>query len=111
MGQVIEASPTDVTAAGTLSAALDVRGLSKHFGGTKALNNVSMVVRKGTVHALLGGNGSGKSTMIKLLAGVYPADSGQVTIFGEQHAFSGYSAATAQTAGLRFVHQDLGARA
>ena len=108
MGQVIEASPTDVTAAGTLSAALDVRGLSKHFGGTKALNNVSMVVRKGTVHALLGGNGSGKSTMIKLLAGVYPADSGQVTIFGEQHAFSGYSAATAQTAGLRFVHQDLG---
>ena len=88
--------------------ALDLRGVDKHFGGTKALRAASLAVRPGTVHALLGGNGSGKSTAIKVLAGVYEADAGDLTIFGRAHSLSGYTPATAAAAGLRFVHQDLG---
>jgi ribose transport system ATP-binding protein len=60
------------------------------------------------VHALLGGNGSGKSTIIKILAGVYSADAGNLSIFGTDHPLSSYTSTTAQNAGLRFVHQDLG---
>lgn len=88
--------------------ALEVRGLDKDFAGTRALNKASLVVRRGTVHALLGGNGSGKSTTIKILAGVYPADAGTLNIFGTSYDLSSYTSATAQQAGLRFVHQDLG---
>jgi ribose transport system ATP-binding protein len=88
--------------------ALDLRGVEKHFGGTKALRGVSLSVRAGTVHALLGGNGSGKSTVIKILAGVYPAETGNLKIFGRDMPLSGYTAKAALEAGLRFVHQDLG---
>ena len=88
--------------------ALNLQHLDKDFAGTRALNNASLRVRRGTVHALLGGNGSGKSTTIKILAGVYPADRGELEIFGNSYDLSGYSPATAQQAGLRFVHQDLG---
>ncbi|WP_159501510.1 sugar ABC transporter ATP-binding protein [Microbacterium sp. 18062] len=88
--------------------ALDVRRLDKDFAGTRALNKASLRVRRGTVHALLGGNGSGKSTTIKILAGVYPADAGELEIFGQAFDLHGYTPATAQQAGLRFVHQDLG---
>nr|WP_274636214.1 sugar ABC transporter ATP-binding protein [Microbacterium bovistercoris] len=88
--------------------ALEIRHLDKDFAGTRALNDASLLVRRGTVHALLGGNGSGKSTTIKILAGVYQADAGDLSIFGESHDLDGYTPATAQQAGLRFVHQDLG---
>ncbi|WP_460772959.1 sugar ABC transporter ATP-binding protein [Microbacterium sp. GXF7504] len=88
--------------------ALRIRDLDKSFSGTRALNHVSLNVRRGTVHALLGGNGSGKSTTIKILAGVYEADGGDLEIFGENFDLQGYTPATAQRAGLRFVHQDLG---
>jgi ribose transport system ATP-binding protein len=101
---------TETTQAGGTAAglALDLRDVDKHFGGTRALRGASLAVRPGTVHALLGGNGSGKSTAIKILAGVYPADAGQLTIFGQPHALAGYTPTTAAAAGLRFVHQDLG---
>jgi len=92
----------------TLDLALRVEHLNKDFAGTRALNDASLLVRPGTVHALLGGNGSGKSTTIKILAGVYTADSGDLEIFGKTYDLDAYSPATAQAAGLRFVHQDLG---
>ena len=92
----------------TAPLALDLRSVDKHFGGTKALRGASLAVRPGTVHALLGGNGSGKSTAIKILAGVYEADAGELAIFGEDHPLTGYTSTTAAAAGLRFVHQDLG---
>lgn len=98
--------PTATPDAGEL--ALDLVGVEKHFGGTRALRGASLKVRPGTVHALLGGNGSGKSTAIKILAGVYEADAGELSIFGEPHSLSGWSSTTAAAAGLRFVHQDLG---
>lgn len=88
--------------------ALRIERLSKSFSGTRALNDVSLHVRPGTVHALLGGNGSGKSTTIKILAGVYSADEGELEVFGRGFDLGGYGPATAQEAGLRFVHQDLG---
>ncbi|WP_431710844.1 sugar ABC transporter ATP-binding protein [Glutamicibacter uratoxydans] len=87
--------------------ALSLRGLSKRFGGTQALDDVSLDVRRGTIHALLGGNGSGKSTTIKILAGVHPADSGDLEVLGQAYSLTGYTSDTARAAGLRFVHQDL----
>jgi ribose transport system ATP-binding protein len=88
--------------------ALELRGVDKHFGGTAALRGATLRVRPGTVHALLGGNGSGKSTAIKILAGVHQADAGHLSIFGADHDLAGYSSKVAAQAGLRFVHQDLG---
>ncbi len=106
-------SPTPGAAEVTSAApgttpALDVRHLDKDFAGTRALNDASLQVRAGSVHALLGGNGSGKSTTIKILAGVYPADAGDLEIFGTPYDLGAYTPTTAQQAGLRFVHQDLG---
>ena len=88
--------------------ALQVRGLTKRFAGTVALDRAELSVRSGTVHALLGGNGSGKSTAIKILAGVHQADEGQLTVAGVDHPLAGFTPRAARVAGLRFVHQDLG---
>ena len=88
--------------------ALEVSGLSKRFGATVALDRASLSVRRGTVHALLGGNGSGKSTAIKILAGALVADAGELSVLGRPHSLRGYTGASARAAGLRFVHQDLG---
>ncbi|MBX3195669.1 MAG: sugar ABC transporter ATP-binding protein [Microbacteriaceae bacterium] len=106
--QHAEAAGRVPAASDASSLALRVDRLNKDFAGTRALNNASLHVRRGTVHALLGGNGSGKSTTIKILAGVYPADSGELEIFGAGYDLGSYTPATAQQAGLRFVHQDLG---
>jgi ribose transport system ATP-binding protein len=85
-----------------------VSGLSKTFGSTRALVDADLALRRGTVHALLGGNGSGKSTAIKVLAGVHPADSGVIEAGGREWPAQAWSAASARDVGLRFVHQDLG---
>ncbi|WP_300680936.1 sugar ABC transporter ATP-binding protein [Nocardioides sp.] len=93
---------------GADDVALRLTGLNKSFGTVHVLKDASLTVRRGTVHALLGGNGSGKSTTIKILAGVYPSDSGDLEVRGERYDLDGYLPATAERAGLRFVHQDLG---
>jgi len=88
--------------------ALEARGVYKRFGGTQALDDASLLLQPGTVHALLGGNGSGKSSMLKCLAGVYRADAGDVRIHGRQISVADMSPTEAHHAGLRVVHQDLG---
>ncbi len=90
--------------AGAPSAAplLEMRGLSKRFTGTLALDRVDFSLRRGEVHALLGQNGAGKSTLIKILAGVYACDQGEIL----------YDGRSAQPADhdlpIAFIHQDLG---
>lgn len=61
---------------------LDISGLAKHFGGLKALDGVDMAVRKGSVHALIGPNGSGKTTMVNVITGLYVATAGSVKLLG-----------------------------
>ena len=88
------------------SSALVVSSLSKRYGTTRALNEVSFVVPSGVVHGLVGGNGSGKSTLIKSLAGVVRPDTGTVTIRGDViDLAAGIGASRMRESGLRFVHQ------
>lgn len=89
-------------------AVVQVSGLSKSFGATRALDGAGLALRRGTIHALLGGNGSGKSTAIKILAGVYDADEGHIRIGLREWDARTYDARAGRLAGLRFVHQDLG---
>jgi len=61
---------------------LEVKGLSKHFGGLKAVDEVDIAVRRGGVHALIGPNGSGKTTTLNVLSGLYKATAGKVVLDG-----------------------------
>ena len=62
---------------------LELRGLTKHFGGVKAVNDLDFTVNEGEIFGLIGPNGSGKSTTINLICGVYPETSGTVTFLGQ----------------------------
>jgi len=64
---------------------LRIRGLSKSFGGVRALEDVDLTVPAGQVHALLGHNGAGKSTLIKCLGGAFPPDAGTIEVGGRSH--------------------------
>ena len=88
-----------------MSEVLAVSDLAKSFPGTRALDGVSLTVGAGEVHALLGGNGCGKSTFIKAIAGVQPADRGTVTAAGISRPASQWTAAHAQQAQIHVVHQ------
>ena len=61
---------------------LEVTGLAKHFGGLKAVDGVDMIVRKGSVHALIGPNGSGKTTLVNVVTGLYVVTAGEVKLGG-----------------------------
>jgi ribose transport system ATP-binding protein len=87
---------------------LEVRGISKTFGEQLALADVSMKFRAGSVTAVLGHNGSGKSTMIKILAGYYRPDPGGEVLMNGEPVPLPIDPVTAHARGLRFVHQDLG---
>ena len=88
---------------------LRIVGLSKTFGGARALDEVSLSVMPGEIHGLIGQNGSGKSTLIKILAGFHTPDdgSGTIEIDGQPLSFPVQSHALREL-GLAFVHQDLG---
>lgn len=92
---------------GAVHPVLSVRGLSKTFASTKALDSVDLDLRGGEIHALVGQNGCGKSTLIKVLAGYHQADPGaEIRLAGEHVDLT--STADSRQAGFRIVHQDLG---
>jgi len=80
-----------------------IRGLTKRFGSTMAVTDVDLDIRTGEVLALMGANGTGKSTLIKILCGVHPADSGAMQIDGRKVDFR--SPLEACMAGIHAVHQ------
>ena len=86
---------------------LSVRGISKSFPGTKALNDVDFTLRKGEIHALMGENGAGKSTLIKVLTGVYPKDEGQIFVDGVEGEAHIHSPQDAQNLGISTVYQEI----
>ena len=63
---------------------LELKGICKSFPGVKALDNVQLSLRPGTVHALMGENGAGKSTLMKCLFGIYKMDAGEVYLDGQK---------------------------
>ncbi|ARJ43177.1 D-xylose ABC transporter ATP-binding protein [Pantoea alhagi] len=85
--------------------ALEAEGISKFFPGVKALDNVSLRVRPGTVHALMGENGAGKSTLMKCLIGIYRPDQGVIRIKGEPVQFQ--DTLDALRSGISMIHQEL----
>jgi ABC-type sugar transport system ATPase subunit len=84
---------------------LELRGISKHFGGVHALRDVSLTVAPGTVHALVGENGAGKSTLGRIAAGVLRPDAGEVRLDGAVVRWR--SPREARAAGVAMVHQEL----
>ncbi len=84
---------------------LDVRGVSKRFGGVEALKGVSLALHPGEVVALAGDNGAGKSTLTKMISGVYPADDGEILLDGARVRFPTPEAA--REAGIETIYQDL----
>ena len=79
--------------------------ISKSFPGVKALDDVSLTVRSGTVHALMGENGAGKSTLMKCAFGLYQPDEGEIRIEGERVSLPTPKAA--MVAGISMIHQEL----
>jgi ribose transport system ATP-binding protein len=92
-----------LTEAPTVVPTLTMTGVSKNFGGVAALANVSLEVRPGEVHALLGENGAGKSTLMNIATGTIQPSSGTMTIRGEE--VSGLTPHETAKRGIAFVHQ------
>jgi inositol transport system ATP-binding protein len=84
---------------------LRMEGISKQFPGVRALSNVKLNARKGSVHALMGENGAGKSTLMKCLIGIYAPDSGTITFKGEKLNITNTHYALSK--GISMIHQEL----
>ena len=84
---------------------LQMTDICKEFPGVKALDHVSLTVKRGTVHALMGENGAGKSTLMKCLFGMYAKNSGQIFLEGKEINFKNSKEALEN--GVAMVHQEL----
>ncbi|MEL7496172.1 MAG: sugar ABC transporter ATP-binding protein [Planctomycetota bacterium] len=84
---------------------LTAESITKSFPGVKALQEVSIELRRGEVLALIGENGAGKSTLMKILAGIQPEDAGELTVNGQRAAFANVQ--EANEAGIALIHQEL----
>jgi general nucleoside transport system ATP-binding protein len=83
--------------------AVELRGIDKRFGDVHANRDVSLAVRPGTIHGIVGENGAGKSTLMGILYGYYQPDRGEILVRGEPTAIR--SAQDALAAGIGMVHQ------
>jgi putative multiple sugar transport system ATP-binding protein len=90
-----------------MAALLEMHNITKTFPGVKALDNVSLEVREGEIHAICGENGAGKSTLMKVLSGVYPVGTydGQIVYDGQPARFSGIR--DSEDRGIIIIHQEL----
>ncbi|HSI73490.1 MAG TPA: ATP-binding cassette domain-containing protein [Fimbriimonas sp.] len=84
---------------------VEMRGISKHFGATVALDGVDLFLEPGEVHALVGENGSGKSTLMRILAGALPPDIGDMKMDG--NAFHPTDPLAARKSGVAMIYQEL----
>ena len=83
--------------------AVEMKNVTKTFGSTVANNNVSLTIKKGEILSLLGENGSGKTTIMNMLAGIYFPDSGQIYINGKEESIR--SPKDAYDLGIGMIHQ------
>jgi monosaccharide-transporting ATPase len=95
----------DAPAASEPSPVLEMRGITKHFQGVRALAGVDFRLLPGEVHALMGQNGAGKSTLVKVLTGVHRPDAGQLLLDG--HDIAPHSPLDAQRLGISTVYQEV----
>jgi simple sugar transport system ATP-binding protein len=86
-------------------AVLELSGVSKHFGAIQALSGVSLTLHAGEVVGLMGDNGAGKSSLVKIVAGNFPPSGGTIAIDGRPVAF--HKPADARAQGIEIVYQDL----
>ena len=86
---------------------LELIGITKEFPGVKALSDININIRQGDIHAVVGENGAGKSTMMKIISGVYPHGSygGTLKFLGEERKFSGIK--DSEEAGIAIIYQEL----
>lgn len=89
----------------TEELAVELHGVTKHFGGVAALRNGQLAVRAGTIHALVGENGAGKSTLAKIIAGVHRPDGGILRVGGEERHY--HSPRHAIADGITIMSQEL----
>ncbi|MYB28978.1 MAG: sugar ABC transporter ATP-binding protein, partial [Acidimicrobiaceae bacterium] len=99
------ADPQPAEPAHAERAHVELRGVSKRFGSTQAVHCADIVIRRGSIHGLVGENGAGKSTVGKVIAGVHTADSGTVFVDGRPCRFR--SPRQAFSAGITTIAQEL----
>jgi len=86
---------------------LNLQKISKQFPGVKALDDVSLDLKQGEIHALVGENGAGKSTLMNILSGIIRPDNGDLYISDEKIAYEKYGTHTSILKGIAHVHQEL----
>ncbi|HEY4945546.1 MAG TPA: sugar ABC transporter ATP-binding protein [Candidatus Limnocylindrales bacterium] len=104
MTHALTAEPGPDPAMASAPPRVELRGISKRFGATAALTDVSMDLRAGEIHALVGENGAGKSTLVKILAGVHAPDAGTILLDGVETQIANPTAARAHRVAV--VHQE-----
>ena len=97
---MVQINPSD-----NVDIIISAQGISKSFGGIKALNQASIDIHAGRVNAIIGENGAGKSTLMKILAGIYQDYEGQLFFQGEPVSLA--NTRMAQATGIAIIHQEL----
>ncbi|MEX0386757.1 sugar ABC transporter ATP-binding protein [Spiribacter onubensis] len=96
-------SPADNPKPAVRRETISLQNVHKHFGPTRALDGVSFSARAGEIHAVVGGNGCGKSTLAKVVSGILPVDAGSVSVLGETPA----TPAESRALGISTVYQEV----
>jgi ribose transport system ATP-binding protein len=94
-----------MTADRSAGGVVRISGVSRSFGGIRALDNVSFDVARGEIHALLGENGAGKSTLLKILSGVQGLDVGRIEVNGQ--ALPTGEPSASRRAGVAMIFQEM----